>query len=344
MLHVGILPSHRKWGDFLANLEFVVVDEAHTYRGVFGSHVANVLRRLRRVARAYGCRSALPARLGDDRQPGRAGGAAGRHRVRADRRRRRAAGRARVAMWNPPLIDADDRHAALGAGRGGRPVGRARHPRGADDLLPQIAARDRADPALRPGKPGAAGEAGAGGADRSLPRRLHAAAAARDRGPALTRGAAGGGGDRRARAGDRRRGARRGDLRHLPRDRGEPAADVGTGRAAAARAGGLRRRAGRARPVLLPPPGGVPRAAGRGGDPRPRQRADRDAPPDRGGLRAAAVGGRRRVLRRRLAGAGRTAAGSGGAAAGRRAAGAAAQRASSPRGSRCARPRPSRSR
>lgn len=54
MLHVGILPHHRQWGDFLSNLEWVVIDEAHTYRGVFGSHVANVIRRLRRLARAYG--------------------------------------------------------------------------------------------------------------------------------------------------------------------------------------------------------------------------------------------------------------------------------------------------
>ncbi|HWM55725.1 MAG TPA: DEAD/DEAH box helicase, partial [Solirubrobacterales bacterium] len=54
MLHVGVLPNHKHWGDFLANLGWVVVDEAHTYRGVLGSHVANVLRRLRRVARAYG--------------------------------------------------------------------------------------------------------------------------------------------------------------------------------------------------------------------------------------------------------------------------------------------------
>ena len=50
MLHVGILPHHDNWGDFLANLALVVVDEAHVYRGVFGSHVANVLRRLRRLA------------------------------------------------------------------------------------------------------------------------------------------------------------------------------------------------------------------------------------------------------------------------------------------------------
>ena len=51
MLHVGVLPHHKSWGDFLANLGWVVVDEAHTYRGVFGSHVANVLRRLRRARR-----------------------------------------------------------------------------------------------------------------------------------------------------------------------------------------------------------------------------------------------------------------------------------------------------
>lgn len=54
MLHIGILPHHDRWGDVLANLAYVVVDEAHVYRGVFGSHVANVLRRLRRLARMYG--------------------------------------------------------------------------------------------------------------------------------------------------------------------------------------------------------------------------------------------------------------------------------------------------
>ena len=54
MLHVGILPNHAAWADLFANLAVVVVDEAHVYRGVFGSHVANVLRRLRRIAAAYG--------------------------------------------------------------------------------------------------------------------------------------------------------------------------------------------------------------------------------------------------------------------------------------------------
>ena len=54
MLHQGILPHHTLWVKLFENLKYVVVDEVHQYRGVFGSHVANVLRRLRRVARFYG--------------------------------------------------------------------------------------------------------------------------------------------------------------------------------------------------------------------------------------------------------------------------------------------------
>lgn len=56
MLHTGILPHHANWSDFFANLKFIVIDEAHTYRGVFGSHVANVIRRLKRVAKFYGAK------------------------------------------------------------------------------------------------------------------------------------------------------------------------------------------------------------------------------------------------------------------------------------------------
>jgi DEAD/DEAH box helicase domain-containing protein len=105
MLHVGMLPHHKVWGDFLANLGWVVVDEAHTYRGVFGSHVANVLRRLRRVARAYGSEPRFllasatianpvelaerlvgtPFELIDDDGAPRAG--------------------RDLTMWNPPLLD-----------------------------------------------------------------------------------------------------------------------------------------------------------------------------------------------------------------------------------------------
>ena len=105
MLHVGILPNHRSWGDMLSNLAWVVVDEAHAYRGVFGSHVANVLRRLRRLANAYGTEPrfvltsatiANPVELAerltglDVRLVDRDGA------PRAERQ---------VAMWNPPLLD-----------------------------------------------------------------------------------------------------------------------------------------------------------------------------------------------------------------------------------------------
>jgi DEAD/DEAH box helicase domain-containing protein len=105
MLHVGVLPHHDRWGDVLHNLRYVIVDEAHVYRGVFGSHVGNVLRRLRRLAQVYGAEpqflfaSATIANPGelvrmlsgleatvivDDAAP------------RAERT---------VALWNPELLD-----------------------------------------------------------------------------------------------------------------------------------------------------------------------------------------------------------------------------------------------
>jgi DEAD/DEAH box helicase domain-containing protein len=56
MLHSGILPHHTKWASLFQNLRFVVIDELHAYRGVFGSHLANVLRRLRRICAHYGSR------------------------------------------------------------------------------------------------------------------------------------------------------------------------------------------------------------------------------------------------------------------------------------------------
>lgn len=56
MLHTGILPHHTNWAEFFRNLRYVVIDELHTYRGVFGSHVANVIRRLKRVSAFYGAK------------------------------------------------------------------------------------------------------------------------------------------------------------------------------------------------------------------------------------------------------------------------------------------------
>jgi DEAD/DEAH box helicase domain-containing protein len=106
MLHVGILPHHERWDDLLANLAFVVIDEAHVYRGVFGSHVANVLRRLRRLASIHGTAprfilaSATIANPLDLAQ--RLTGLEGFQLIDAD-----GAPRAerRIAMWNPPLLD-----------------------------------------------------------------------------------------------------------------------------------------------------------------------------------------------------------------------------------------------
>jgi DEAD/DEAH box helicase domain-containing protein len=71
MLHTGILPHHTRWTRLFENLRYIVIDELHSYRGVFGSHLCNVLRRLRRVARFYGrepqfvCCSATIANPGD---------------------------------------------------------------------------------------------------------------------------------------------------------------------------------------------------------------------------------------------------------------------------------------
>jgi DEAD/DEAH box helicase domain-containing protein len=106
MLHVGILPNHPAWGDLLANLAFVVVDEAHVYRGVFGSHVANVLRRLRRLAAIHGSEPrfllasatiANPTELAE-----RLTGLTDVNLIDHDGAPRATR---RVAMWNPPLLD-----------------------------------------------------------------------------------------------------------------------------------------------------------------------------------------------------------------------------------------------
>ena len=55
MLHQGILPHHTKWVKLFENLKYVVIDEVHSYRGVFGSHLANLVRRLKRISQFYGC-------------------------------------------------------------------------------------------------------------------------------------------------------------------------------------------------------------------------------------------------------------------------------------------------
>jgi DEAD/DEAH box helicase domain-containing protein len=107
MLHVGVLPHHDRWADVLHNLRYVVVDEAHVYRGVFGSHVANVLRRLRRLARVYGSDPQFLLASATIANPGAlATSLAG---IDANVVGDDAAPRAErtVVLWNPELLDAE---------------------------------------------------------------------------------------------------------------------------------------------------------------------------------------------------------------------------------------------
>ena len=104
MLHIGILPQHDRWANFFKNLSMVVVDEMHTFRGVFGSHVANVLRRLRRIAVRYGAQpdfSAASATIGNPGElAGRLTGLPFSQIVRDGSPRAEKL----FAFWNPPFV------------------------------------------------------------------------------------------------------------------------------------------------------------------------------------------------------------------------------------------------
>jgi len=105
MLHIGVLPHHDRWGDVLSNLRYVVVDEAHVYRGVFGSHVGNVLRRLRRLARIYGADPQFLLASATIGNPGElAGSLLGLDFTVIEDDGAPKAERT-VALWNPPLLD-----------------------------------------------------------------------------------------------------------------------------------------------------------------------------------------------------------------------------------------------
>ena len=107
MLHQAILPHHTKWAQFFENLQYVVIDEMHTYRGVFGAHVANLIRRLKRILAFYGaspqfvfCSATIanPVELatrllGED--------------VAAVTRSGAPQGERRLLLWNPPVINPD---------------------------------------------------------------------------------------------------------------------------------------------------------------------------------------------------------------------------------------------
>ncbi|MDR2716967.1 MAG: DEAD/DEAH box helicase [Treponema sp.] len=106
MLHAGILPNHPKWIKFFSRLKFIVIDEAHAYRGVLGSHVANVIRRLRRVAAFYGAQPQFilcSATIGNPRELAEA--LTGLPVALVDRNGA-PRGEKRIILYNPPLVDA----------------------------------------------------------------------------------------------------------------------------------------------------------------------------------------------------------------------------------------------
>ncbi len=107
MLHTSILPHHARWARLLADLKYVVVDEVHAYRGVFGSHLANVLRRLLRAARFHGARPQLlfsSATIGNPEE--HASRLAGRP-VHAITESGAPSGTRRVVLCNPPIVNAE---------------------------------------------------------------------------------------------------------------------------------------------------------------------------------------------------------------------------------------------
>ncbi len=191
MLHVGALPNHAQWGDLLANLAWVVVDEAHTYRGVFGSHVANVLRRLRRLALAYGTEPRFMLASATIANPVELAERLVGDEVRLVARDGAPRAERRIAMWNPPLVDERTGARASALGEAADLLADLVESETPHHLLPALAPRRGADPAVHQAAPGGPRARRPGRAGCPLPRRLHAHAAARDRAEADVRRAAG---------------------------------------------------------------------------------------------------------------------------------------------------------
>ena len=293
MLHIGVLPHHDRWGDVLQNLRYVVVDEAHVYRGVFGSHVGNVLRRLRRAAGIYGAKPQFLLASATIANPGEQARALLGLDVTVDRRRRGPARRANRRLLEPAAPRRGARRPREPARRRRADPRRARDRGPAHDLLRQEPEGGRARPPLRRRAP----RRGEGRASLPVPGRVHARAAARDRAAPGRGRAPRRDRDGRARARDRHRPPRRRHLGRLPRDGREPAPAVGPGRPAEPRPRRARRERGRARPVLHARAGSPDGPARRGGDPRPRERAHPRRPCPRGRLRGPARRARRRAPR-----------------------------------------------
>ncbi|MGW8378609.1 DEAD/DEAH box helicase [Streptomyces sp. ODS28] len=130
MLHRGILPGHTRWSSFLRALRYVVIDECHTYRGVFGSHVAQVIRRLRRLCAKYGSEPVFLLASATSADPGDAAERLTGVPVTAVTEDTSPRGELVFALWEPPLTDLE--------GERGAPVRRTATAESAD-LLTDLA-------------------------------------------------------------------------------------------------------------------------------------------------------------------------------------------------------------
>nr|CRH04225.1 Putative DNA/RNA helicase, DEAD/DEAH box type [Candidatus Magnetococcus massalia] len=107
MLHQGVLPHHTKWAQFFENLAYVVIDEAHTYRGVFGAHMANVIRRLKRICAFYGASPRFVLCSATIANPKELAEALLEEPVTAVMENGAPRGERHVVLWNPPVVNPD---------------------------------------------------------------------------------------------------------------------------------------------------------------------------------------------------------------------------------------------
>ncbi|MFC4908959.1 DEAD/DEAH box helicase [Actinomadura gamaensis] len=112
MLHRSILPAHARWSGFLRRLRYVIVDEAHGYRGVFGSHVAQIIRRLRRICARYGAYPTFILASATTSEPATAASRLTGLDVIAVDDDTSPRGPATFALWEPPLTDLRGEHGA----------------------------------------------------------------------------------------------------------------------------------------------------------------------------------------------------------------------------------------
>ncbi|HET6633594.1 MAG TPA: DEAD/DEAH box helicase [Streptomyces sp.] len=112
MLHRSLLPSHARWSSYLRALRYVIIDECHTYRGVFGSHVAQVLRRLRRVCARYGAHPVFLLASATSADPAEAAGRLTGVPVTAVTEDTSPRGELVFALWEPPLTDREGERGA----------------------------------------------------------------------------------------------------------------------------------------------------------------------------------------------------------------------------------------